>query len=111
MEDRKGNRLIPFATEYFFHRTIQMYSDRGINLVVDQILHDAETFHELTETLQDYPMVFVGAHRPKEELIRREKARGYRQIGISASQLLFVHQQLETLTLKSILERILRSLV
>ena len=95
MEDREGNRLIPVPIEYFFHRTIQMFSDKGINLVVDQILHDTETLRDFKETLQDYPMVFVGVHCLREELIRREKFRGDRQSGLSVSQLLFVHKQHE----------------
>jgi len=32
MEDRRGERLIPVPTEYFFHRTIQMCSDKGNKL-------------------------------------------------------------------------------
>lgn len=28
MENRENNKLIPVPTEYFFHRTIAMFSDR-----------------------------------------------------------------------------------
>lgn len=53
MEDRTGERLIPVPTEHFFHRTIQMFSDKGINLVVDQILHDSETLLDFKEACED----------------------------------------------------------
>ncbi|MDF2855815.1 MAG: hypothetical protein K0Q87_1666 [Neobacillus sp.] len=95
MEDRENERLIPVATEYFFHRAIAMFSDKGINLVVDQILHDHETTKDCLETLKEYPIFFVGVHCPKVELEQREKARGDRSIGQAKKQLEYVHQQNE----------------
>lgn len=95
MEDRDGGHLIPVPTEYFFHRTIKMFSDKGVNLIVDQILHNKETLDDFHLTLDDYPIVFVGVHCSKEELTRREKARGDRHISLAVSQLDFVHQQNE----------------
>jgi chloramphenicol 3-O phosphotransferase len=95
MEDRENERLIPVATEYFFHRTIAMFSDKGINLVVDQILHDYETTKDCLETLKEYPIFFVGVHCPEAELERREQARGDRSIGQAKKQLEYVHQQNE----------------
>ena len=95
MENRNKNRLIPVPTEYFFHRTVKMFSDKGINLIVDQILHDTETLTDYIETFKDYSLVFVGVHCSVEELNRREQARGDRQIGLAIAQLSFVHQQQE----------------
>jgi chloramphenicol 3-O phosphotransferase len=95
MEDRENQRLIPVPTEYYFHRTIAMFSDSGINLVVDQILHNEETMKDCFDTLRDYPILFVGVHCPLEELERRERDRGDRTIGQAKSQLGYVHQQNE----------------
>lgn len=95
MEDRENERLIPVPTEYFIHRTIKMFSDKGINLIVDQILHNDETFADCMEVLHDYPVLFVGVHCPPEELTRREEMRGDRMIGQAVSQLKYVHQQNE----------------
>ncbi len=95
MEDRVNERLIPVPTEYFFHRTIAMFSDKGINLVVDQILHDIETTKDCFETLGEYPVFFVGVHCPEAELEWREMARGDRSIGQAKKQLEYVHQQNE----------------
>lgn len=95
MEDRVNQRLIPVPTEYYFHRTIAMFSDSGINLVVDQILHDKETTRDCFESLKNYPVLFVGVHCPPIELDRREQERGDRTIGQAKKQLEFVHQQNE----------------
>jgi chloramphenicol 3-O phosphotransferase len=95
MEDRGNGRLIPVPTEYFFHRTIAMFSDRGINLIVDQLLHDRFTIDDCLAVLQGYPVFFVGVHCPIEELERREQARGDREPGLAKRQLQFVHQQNE----------------
>lgn len=94
MEDRVAKRYIPVPTEYFFHRTIQMFSDKGINLVVDQILLDSFTFRDFTETLSG-PVLLVGVHCSISELERREQSRGDRKSGLAVSQLTFVHQQRE----------------
>lgn len=100
MEDRTGKRLIPVSTEYFFHRTIQMFSDKGINLVVDQILHDSETILDFEETMQEYPVILVGVHCSILELEKREESRGDRHSGLAKFQLQFVHQQKENYTVE-----------
>lgn len=92
MEDRNNQRLIPVETEYFFHKTIAIFSDKGINLIVDHILHDAFTRDHIFEVLADYPVLFVGVHCPLGELERREQSRGDRYIGQGKKQLEFVHQ-------------------
>ena len=95
MEERDGGRLIPVPTEYFFHRTIQMFSDKGVNLIVDQILHDQETLDDFHLALNGYPVVLAGVHCSEEELAAREIARGDRRSGLALLQLAFVHQQQE----------------
>ncbi|MDF2802024.1 MAG: hypothetical protein K0S61_1927 [Anaerocolumna sp.] len=92
MEDRENNHLIPVETEYFFHRTIAMFSDRGIHVVVDHILHNSFTREDCFNVLADYPVLFVGVHCPLDELERREKVRGDRDIGQAKVQLEVVHK-------------------
>lgn len=92
MEDRNNNHLIPVETEYFFHRTIAMFSDKGINLVVDHVLHDKYTREDCLEVLANYPVLFVGVHCDLDELERREMARGDRSIGQARKQLEYVHK-------------------
>ena len=95
MEERGTERLIPVPTEAFFHRSIAMFSDQGINLIVDHVLHDEETITDAYQILNDYPIYFVGVHCPLEELEKREQSRGDRRIGQARHQLQFVHQQNE----------------
>ncbi|WP_226087738.1 chloramphenicol phosphotransferase CPT family protein [Mesobacillus sp. S13] len=93
MEDRENERLIPIETEYFYYRNAAMFSDRGVNLILDQILHDPTTLQNFYETLKSYPILLVGVHCPLEELKRREELRGDRRIGQAIFQLSFVHKQ------------------
>lgn len=92
MEDRENKHLIPVETEYFFHRTIAIFSDRGINVIVDHSLHDDFTREDCFKVLVDYPVLFVGVQCPLEELEQREKARGDRIIGQAKKQLEYVHK-------------------
>ncbi|WLR57343.1 AAA family ATPase [Mesobacillus subterraneus] len=93
MEDRNNERLIPIETEYFYYRNAAMFSDRGVNVILDQILHDPIALQNFYETLKSYPILLAGVHCPAEELKRREKLRGDRQFGQAISQLNFVHKQ------------------
>lgn len=92
MEDRENKHLIPIETEYFFHRTIAMFSNKGVNLVIDHILHDDFTNEDFWKVLKDYPLLLVGVNCPIEELERREKARGDRELGLARKQLEYVHK-------------------
>lgn len=49
MEERgiENGRLIPVNTEVLFHDNIKMFSDYGVNLIVDQILFNNETMDDL----------------------------------------------------------------
>ncbi|WP_083675948.1 chloramphenicol phosphotransferase CPT family protein [Paenibacillus borealis] len=93
MEDRDNNRLIPVATEYYFHRTIAMFADTGVNLIVDHVIHDAFTREDWQKNLSGYPVMSVGVFCPLDELERREKERGDRRIGQAKEQLEFVHKE------------------
>lgn len=93
MEDRENKRLIPIDTEFFYYHNAAMFSEQGVNLILDQILHDRLTVENFYEILGSHPILLVGVHCPEEELERREQARGDRRIGQALSQLSFVHQQ------------------
>lgn len=93
MEDRQNSRLIPVATEYFYHRLVAVFADKGINLVLDHVIHDEFTRADFAESLAGYPVLRVGVHCPPEELARRERERGDRRIGQALEQLAFVHKE------------------
>jgi chloramphenicol 3-O phosphotransferase len=93
MEDRVGQRLISIETEYFYYKNVAMFSNRGVNLILDQIIHDPLTLKNFYEALKGYPVLFVGVHCPVDELLHREQSRGDRRTGLAASQLEYVHKQ------------------
>lgn len=92
MEDRENERLIPIETEYFYYKNVAMFSDRGVNLILDQIIHDPLTLKNFQEALNGYPVLLVGVHCPIEVLIQREQSRGDRRTGLAASQIEYVHK-------------------
>ncbi|WP_456276278.1 phosphotransferase-like protein [Bacillus sp. AK128] len=97
MEERgiENGRLIPVPTEFLFHDNIKMFSDYGVNLIVDQILFNKETMDDFLTKLHKYPILFVGVYCFEEEINRRELQRENRTVGQGKSQLQFVHQQNE----------------
>ncbi|WP_246941993.1 chloramphenicol phosphotransferase CPT family protein [Bacillus pinisoli] len=102
MEERgvEKGRLIPVPTEYLFHDNIRIFSNYGVNLIVDQIFIDKETMEDFFKKLHDYPILFIGVHCSVVELERREKQRGDRPIGQAKSQLQFFHQHNEVYDLQ-----------
>ena len=78
------------------HHTIALFSDMGLNVVVDTVLIDipeaANWLHECVATFDGYPTLFVGVHCTPDELDRREKARTDRKPGQARWQLDKVHR-------------------
>jgi chloramphenicol 3-O phosphotransferase len=69
-----------------------MFADKGINLIVDHVIHDPFTRMDFAQSLSGYPVLRVCVHCPVEELERRERERGNREIGQALKQLEFVHK-------------------
>jgi len=69
------------------HHTIKLFSDMGLNVIVDHVLEKREWLDECVEILHENPVLFVHVTCPLEELRRREKERGDRQIGQAERQL------------------------
>lgn len=71
------------------------FSDIGLNVIIDQVFLNNDTEGELLEkcikVLHDYPVLFVRVDCSLEELNKREKERGDRDIGQAKSQLQLVH--------------------
>jgi len=92
METREDKRLIPVETSYFFHRNIAMFSDSGVNVIVDTVFDNESSKEDFWKTLEGYPLLSVGVECPEEELARREEARGDRRTGLAKEQLDHVHK-------------------
>jgi len=77
------------------HHVIKLFSDRGLNVIVDHVLLETpeEKFStpEIVTLLNDYPVMFVRVDCDLPELERRERERGDRQIGQSKWQVEHMH--------------------
>ena len=69
------------------HHTIKFFSDMGANVVAEHIFHYKDWVDECAELLHEYPALLVSVICPVEELRRREKERGDRDIGRAEIQL------------------------
>jgi len=86
-KDDKGFEFY-LRTQSGMHNTIKMYSDLGLNVIVDHVLtnyvlqnRNPKALEECTQLLHNYPVMFVRVICPPEELRRREIERGDREIG------------------------------
>jgi len=69
------------------HHTIKTYSDIGFNAIVDHVFEKSDWVQECVELLHSHPVLFVHVTCSLEELRRREKERGDRNIGQAESQI------------------------
>ncbi len=74
-----------------FHRVVAGMAQAGNNIVVDHVLREWKWVLDCVTLLKDVDVVFVGVHCPLDELERRERARGDRQLGRAAYQFNRVH--------------------
>ncbi|WP_054025270.1 chloramphenicol phosphotransferase CPT family protein [Bacillus sp. FJAT-28004] len=69
-----------------YYSTIKLFSEMGLNVIVDTVIENDKWFNECLDLFFDQPTLFIGVICSKEELIRREQTRGDRKIGLAASQ-------------------------
>lgn len=91
MEDRAKGKLIPIETELFFHRTIRIFSDQGVNIIADHVLINEASKRDFFETLSTYSVLCIGVKCPLKVLMERERERGDRTIGLAQAQYEVVH--------------------
>jgi chloramphenicol 3-O phosphotransferase len=73
------------------HAAVAQYAAHGQNVVFDHVL-SADAWHYLFDDFQHETLFLVGVHCPLEELVRRERARGDRDLGLAESQLTRIHE-------------------
>ena len=95
------------------HQVIKLYSDMGMNTIVDHVLtndffgKNPKSIENCVELLHEYPVLFIHVTCPIEELRRRENERGDRQAGQAESQLVqLVPQDIYDLTVDTYNETI-----
>lgn len=69
-----------------YYSTIKLFSEMGLNVIVDTVIDNDKSFNECLDLFFDQPTLFIGVICSKEELIRREQTRGDKKIGLAASQ-------------------------
>ncbi len=69
-----------------FYSTVKLFSEMGLNVIVDTVIENDKWFNECLDVFSDHPTIFIGVICSKEELIRREQLRGDRLIGLACSQ-------------------------
>lgn len=69
-----------------YYSTIKLFSEMGLNVVIDTVIDNDKRFNECLDVLSGQPTLFVGVLCSKEELARREQIRGDRNIGLAISQ-------------------------
>lgn len=74
----------PMLTLYY--STVKLFSELGLNVVVDTVIDNDKRFEKCLDMFSGQPTLFVGVLCSKEELIRREQARGDRDLGLASSQ-------------------------
>ncbi len=70
-----------------FHRSIPAFAEAGLDLLVEHIVEEQDWADELRVLLAPFDVFWVGVHAPMEEIERRERLRGNRQIGEAAYHL------------------------
>lgn len=69
-----------------YYSTIKLFSEMGLNVIADTVIDNDKRFNECLDVFFDQPTLFIGVMYSREELMRRERIRGDRQIGLANSQ-------------------------
>lgn len=86
LEDHMVTDILFDPINSLYYATIKLFSELGLNVIVDTVIDRNKWFNDFYELLSDFPILFVGVLCSKEELARREQSRGDRLIGLSNFQ-------------------------
>ncbi|MGC4046213.1 MAG: AAA family ATPase [Armatimonas sp.] len=81
--------LLPLLSA--FHRSLPLIAGCGFPMIIDHVIERRDWMDEIAEALDGISVYFIKVSCPLEELEKREKARGDRQIGFAKMQLGLVH--------------------
>ncbi|SEO88917.1 AAA family ATPase [Paenibacillus sp. OV219] len=80
---------------FILHRLTKVISEYSFNIIIDTVLDAESDAEDFLEQFKDEDVLYVGVHCPLEELERRERVRGDRNIGIAKEQLEIVHKHMK----------------
>ena len=88
------NNVIFEKVESAIINSIKLFSDLGISVIVDIVpVSMSNSMENFVRALYECPILYVNVTCPLEELRRREKERGDRQVGMGESQLKWIASQ------------------
>lgn len=70
-----------------FHNTIAAFAKAGNFLIVEHVIEKQEWFDTLVKILSPFSLLYIGVFCPIEEINKREKQRGDREIGEGRSHI------------------------
>ncbi|MCL2545614.1 MAG: chloramphenicol phosphotransferase CPT family protein [Oscillospiraceae bacterium] len=85
---------------YAMYHSAIMYSNLGMGVIIDTVMDDDIWLDKMIALFHDAPALFVHVTCPSEELARREKERGDRELGLAISQLSELHPLCNTYDIK-----------
>ncbi len=68
------------------YATVKLFSEMGLHVIVDTVIENDKWFNDCLDAFADLPVLWVGVICSREELARREQARGDRRIGLADAQ-------------------------
>lgn len=68
------------------YSTVKLFSEMGVNVILDTVVDNEKWFNVCQDLFSGHPTLFVGVICSREELARREEARGDRAIGLANAQ-------------------------
>lgn len=68
------------------YSTVKLFSEMGVNVILDTVVENEKWFSTCQDLFSGHPTLFVGVICSREELARREAARGDREIGQANAQ-------------------------
>jgi chloramphenicol 3-O phosphotransferase len=89
--ERESVRRLHKVAVTGFYRSVLALARAGSNVIVDDVIDLPWMLHECVSTLAPEEPLFVGVYCSPDELDRRERERGDRQVGMARNQLPRVH--------------------
>jgi chloramphenicol 3-O phosphotransferase len=76
---------------HIYRSTVASAARAGLNVIVDDVVIDAQIWHDWQDALTGLDVVWVGVHCDLDVVEARERSRGDRVVGMARSQFTTVH--------------------
>ncbi|MBY3619528.1 chemotaxis protein [Acinetobacter sp. CUI P1] len=83
LDDEVVSEILFDPINSLYYATIKLFSEMGLNVIVDTIIYDDKRFNEFHDLLMDLPTLFVGVLCSRDGLTRREHIRGDRALRLA----------------------------